>query len=376
MSGFTTTGATILSDIEALPHGLLFWRAFMHFIGGMGILVLGIAILPIFGVGSMMIYHAETSNASISSRLSPRIKDTAKYISRIYIFFTIICTLLYIPEMGFFDAICHSFSTTASGGFSTKNASMGAYSAYSQYVSVFFMLLAGTNFTLLYFAWKRDFRKVLANDEFKFYLLIVLLATLFISCGLLYHDFKIEQAIRESLFHVVSILTTTGYVVSDYTLWFPPLWFIIFLIAFIGGSAGSTAGGLKVVRFVLLFKMIPVQFKRIVHQRGMIQVKLNKQNVPEDQMFRTLSFFMIFLCVFTAATFLLMISGLDFTSSVGASIACLGNSGPGLELVGPAGNFGGVSIFGKWVCSFLMLFGRLELYAVLVLFTHAFWTKQ
>ncbi|MDR1864971.1 MAG: TrkH family potassium uptake protein [Bacteroidales bacterium] len=376
MSGFTTTGSTILPEIEILTRGALFWRALMHFTGGMGILVLTIAILPIFGVGSMTIYQAETSNASVSSRLSPKIKDTAKYIFRIYVVFTVICTLLYLPEMGWFDALCHAFSTTASGGFSTKNASMGAYSAYSQYVSIVFMLLAGTNFTLLFFAWKRDFRKVSGNDEFRFYLLIVLLASLFICCGLLLSGYRAERAIRESLFHVASILTTTGYIISDYTLWLPPLWYILFLITFIGGCAGSTSGGLKVVRLVLLLKMIPVQFKRIVHSRGMIQVKLNRQNVPEAQMFRTLSFFMIFLCVFTVGAFVLMLCGMDFLSAVGGTIACLGNAGPGLELVGPAGTFSDVPTAGKWVCSLLMLLGRLELYAVLILLSRDYWTKQ
>ncbi len=376
MSGFTTTGGTILKDVEALPHGLLFWRAFMHFIGGIGILVVGIAVLPIFGMGSMTIYQAETSTASTIGKLSPRIKDTATHIFRIYLILTGACILFYLPEMKLFDAICHAFSTTATGGFSTKNASMGAYSAYSQYVSVFFMLLAGTNFILVFYAWKRDFRKVYQSDEYRCYLLIVLLASLFIFVGLLLSRYNVERAVRESIFHVVSILTTTGYAVSDYLSWAPPLWFIIFLLTFIGGCAGSTAGGLKVVRFLLLVRMIPVQFKKIIHPNAIIQVKLNKQNVTEERMFRTLAFFMIFLCIFTVGTFLLMICGLDFTSAAGASIGCLGNSGPGLGTVGPAGNFSVVSDAGKWVCSLLMLFGRLELYSILILFSPAFWTKQ
>jgi trk system potassium uptake protein TrkH len=375
MSGFTTTGCTIFPNVEALTHGMLFWRALMHFTGGVGILVLIIAVLPIFGVGSMTIFQLETSNASIN-RLSPRIKDTATYIFRFYVFFTILCLLLYLPEMGFFDAICHAFSTTASGGFSTRNASMGAYSAYSQYVSIVFMLLAGTNFTLMYYAWKRDFKRISQSDEFRFYLLIVLVASLFIGCGLLFSGFGVERAFRESFFHVASILTTTGYAVSDYTLWAPPLWFIILLIAFIGGCAGSTSGGLKVVRFVLLFRMIPVQFKRIVHQRGLILVKLNKQNVPEEQMFRTLSYFMVFLCVFALGAFVLMICGLDVTSAIGATVACLTNCGQGWGMVGPSGNFSEISLAAKWVCAFLMLFGRLELYAVLVIFSREFWTQQ
>ena len=372
MSGFTTTGGTILRDIEALPHGLLFWRAFTHFAGGIGILVIGIAVLPIFGMGSMQIYQVETSQATMG-KLSPRIKDTAKHIFRIYFILTIICTLLYLPGMSFFDAICHAFSTMASGGFSTKNASMAAYSPYIQYITIFFMLLSGTNFTLVFYAWKREFNKVYHNDEYRTYLLIVLLASLFITIGLILNNFNVGLAIRESLFHVVSILTTTGYAISDYSAWAPPLWFIIFLISFIGGCAGSTSGGIKVVRFLLLARMIPVQIKKLVHQRAIIQVKLNKQNVTEDRMFRSLAFFMIFLCVFTLGTFIMMVCGLDFTSAAGASIACLGNSGPGLGSVGPVSTFAEVSAAGKWVCSFLMLAGRLELYSILIIFSSTFW---
>lgn len=376
MSGFTTTGGTILPDIESLPYGLLFWRSLTHFTGGIGILVLGIAILPIFGMGSMSVYHAETSAAASGEKLTPRIKDTARKIFRIYLVLNVTCIVLYLPEMGWFDAVCHAFSTTASGGFSTKNASMGAFSAYSQYVSVVFMLLAGTNFILLFYAWKGDFRKISQNDEFRVYLLIILLATLFIGASLAINHYGVERSIRESLFHVVSILTTTGYAVSDYTLWMPPLWFILFLLIFVGGCAGSTSGGMKVVRFTLLLRMIPVQVKRLIHQNAILRVRLNKQNVSDDRMFRTLSFFMIFLCVFTFAAFLLMACGLDFTSAVGASAACLGNTGPGLGSVGPCTTFAEVSVAGKWICSLLMLLGRLELYSVLILFSPAFWTRQ
>jgi trk system potassium uptake protein TrkH len=376
MSGFTTTGSTILKDIEALPHGLLFWRAFMHFTGGIGILVLGIAVLPIFGMGSMMIYQAEASTAAFGGKLSPRIKDSAKHIFRIYLILTVACIVLYLPGMNFFDAVCHAFSTIATGGFSTRNASLGAYSIYTQYITIFFMLLGSTSFMLFFYAWKREFRKITRNDELRFYLLLILAASIFIGAGLLLNGYSIEQALHESVFNVVSIISSTGYAINDYLLWSPPLWFIIFLISFIGGCAGSTSGGLKVVRFMLLFRMIPVQIKKIVHQNAIIQVKLNRQNVTEDRMFRTLAFFMIFLAVYTAGVFILMICGLDFTSAAGASIACLGNTGPGLELVGPASNFAELSAVGKYVCSFLMLFGRLELYSILILFSAAFWSRQ
>ena len=376
MSGFTATGATIINDVEALPHGLLFWRAFMHFIGGIGILVLGIAVLPIFGIGSMIIYQAETSTASTDAKFSPRIKDTAKHIFHIYLILNVTCILLYLPDMNFFDAVCHAFSTTATGGFSTKNASMGAFSVYTQYITVFFMLLGSVSFILFFYAWKREFKKITLNDELRFFLVIVLVASAFICAGLLLNGYAVGQAVRESLFGVASIISTTGYAITDYMLWAPPLWFILFLVAFIGGCAGSTAGGLKVVRFLLLLRTIPVQFKKIIHQNAIIHVKLNQQNVPEDRMFRTLAFFLIFLFIFVMGVFLLMICGLNFTSATGASIACLGNLGPWLDLVGPVDNFADMSAIGKWVCSFLMLFGRLELYAVLILFSPAFWRKQ
>ncbi|MDR0715072.1 MAG: TrkH family potassium uptake protein [Bacteroidales bacterium] len=376
ISGLTTTGCSVMPDVESLTHGLLFWRALMHFMGGVGILMLVIAVLPIFGVGSMTIYQVETSQASIS-RLSPRIKDTAGFIFRIYLFLTFSCLLAYLPEMNFFDAVCHAFSTTASGGFSTRNAGMGAFSAYSQYISVIFMLLAGTNFVLMHYVRKGDFKKATQSDEFRFYLLMVLSVSLFVATGLLLSEsFGVERAFREGLFHVVSICSTTGYTVSDYTLWFPPLWFVITLTALVGGCAGSTAGGLKMVRIILLLRMIPVQFKRIMHHRGMILVKLNRQNVPEEQMFRTLSFLMIFLCVFILGVFVLMICGLDVTTAFGATVACLTNCGQGLGEVGPSGNFSGIPVAGKWVCSFLMLLGRLELYAVLIIFSRDFWNRQ
>ena len=376
MSGFTTTGSTILRDIEALPHGLLFWRALMHFTGGIGILVLSIAILPIFGIGSMTIYQAETSAVPVGGKFRPRIKSTAKQIFSIYLILTASCILLYLPEMNLFDAVCHAFSTTATGGFSTKNASIGAYSLYSQYVTIFFMLLGSTPFILFFYVWRREFEKVIQYDEFRFYLLIILVASTLICAGLLFDGYGVERSVHESIFNVVSIFSTTGYAVSDYMQWSPPLWFIILLIALIGGCAGSTSGGLKVVRLLVLLKTIPVQFKKIMHQNAVIHMKLNRQNIPGERIFRTFSFFMIFLSVFTTGILIFMICGLNFTSAVGVSVACVGNTGLGLDMVGPAGNFANIPAIGKWVCSFLMLSGRLELYSILILFSPAFWSKQ
>ena len=374
ISGFTTTGATIIPDIEALPRGLLFWRALMHFTGGIGILVLCIAVLPIFGIGSMTIYQAETSTAAAGSgKFTPRIKTTAKQIFIIYLILTAACFLFYLPDMSIFDAVCHAFSTTATGGFSTKTASMGAYSVYTQYVTTVFMLLGSTPFVLFFYLWKGELKKVVQYDEFRFYLLIIFIAFAIICVGLLFSGHGAERSVRESLFNVVSIFSTTGYAINDYMQWSPPLWFIIFLIAVVGGCAGSTTGGLKVVRLLVLLRTIPVQFKKIMHPNAVIHVKINRQNISEDRIFRTFAFFMIFICVFIVGVLAFLLCGLNFTSAVGASVACLSNSGPGLDMVGPATNFAHFSAAGKWACSFLMLLGRLELYPALILFSPAFW---
>ena len=376
MSGFTTTGYTILKNVEILPHGLLFWRSLMHFTGGIGILVLCLAVLPNFGVGSMNIYSAEISAASLVGKISPRVKDTAKYISVIYIILTSLCMLLYLPDMNFFDALCHAFSTTATGGFSTKNASIGAFSEYSQWVAVVFMFFGSTSFILLSYIWKRDFRKIIHNDEFRFFIIVILIASALVLTGLLLNSIETGKAISEAVFNVVNIISTTGFASYDYKLTFPTLWFILFLLAFVGGCAGSTAGGMKIVRFILLFRLIPVQFRKMVHQNAIITVKLNNHHVNEDRMYNTLAFFMIFLCVYTGGVFLLMLSGFDFPSAVSASIACLANLGQGFELSGTARHFSEISTVSKMICILLMLLGRLELYSILILFSPSFWKKQ
>ena len=376
MSGFTTTGSTIIHDIEALPHCLLFWRAVMHFTGGIGILVLCIAILPIFGVGSMNIYQAETATVSFGQRFSPRIKDTAKLIFRIYVVFTVLCFLLYLPEMSIFDALCHAFSTTAIGGFSTKNANMSAFSAYSQYVTICFMLFGSCSFVLFFYAWKREFRKIAQNEEFRFYMIMILIVSSIVCTGLLFNNYGLDTAIREGLFNVISMISTTGYVVNDYMKWSPPLWLIVFLTAFIGGCAGSTAGGLKMVRVLLLARVIPMQLKKTIHPNAVVQVKLNGHNVSDERMSRTLAFFMIFICLYIVGVFLLMICGLNFTTSAGAAIACLSNVGTGLDLTGPSNDFSQIPTAAKWICSTLMLLGRLEVYSILILFSPAFWKKH
>jgi len=280
------------------------------------------------------------------------------------------------PKMTIFDALCHALSTTATGGFSTKTASLAAFSEYSQWVAILFMFIGSTPFIYIFYLWKYEFKKIYHNDEFRFFLYIILVALTLVFIGLMLNNYDFGRAIREGLFNVVSVISTTGFSINNYKSWAPPLWFILFLLAFIGGCAGSTAGGLKSVRFLLLLKIIPVQFKKMIHPNAIIHVKLNGQNVSEDRMSRTLAFLMIFLCVYIIGVFVLMLCNLDFASAATTSVASLSNLGLGLELSHPIGNFENISTAGKWVSSSLMLLGRLELYSVLILFSITFWKKQ
>jgi trk system potassium uptake protein TrkH len=375
ISGFTTTGATILRDIEVLPHGLLFWRSMTHLIGGIGILVLFIVVLPMFGAGCMMLYKAETSSAS-TGKLHPRIKETAKRLLWIYMGFVALATImLVIAKMSVFDALCHAFGAMGSGGFSTKNASMAAFSPFAQYVVAFFMLCAGINFNLHYFVLKGAFRKVFYDDELRLYFIFIGVAAIIIGLSLfLKFGLSAENAFRTSIFQVISIITCTGFTTVDYMQWSQYMWFILFILMFIGGCAGSTSGSMKVVRYVLLIRNIGIQFKKILHERGMFYVKLNNNNVPEDLMYRTLAFFFIYLLTWCISTFLLMFTGLDFIASAGIVASCMGGVGPGLGST--MAHCADVHVIGKIILSFDMLLGRLELFSIFILFTAAFWKER
>ena len=376
MSGFTTTGATVLSDIEAVPHGILFWRSMTHWIGGMGIIVLSLAILPLLGMGGVQLFVAEVPGP-VPDKLHPRITGTAKRLWGIYVLLTIIQTIfLLFGGMSLFDALCHAFGTMATGGFSTQNASVANYSPYIQYVIIAFMFLAGTNFTLHYFALHGKLKKVWANHEFKFYSTIILVATLIISLSIIFNmETHTEKAFRDSLFQVVSIVTTTGFVTSDYLLWPHFAWFIIFVLMFTGGSAGSTGGGMKSIRIHLLLKSAMVHLKKLVHPRAFIPVRYNGHAVKDEIIFSIMSFAMFYMLIFVIGAILLSAMGLDFQSALGASIASLGNIGPGLGMVGPVENYAAIPFLGKWLLSFLMLLGRLELFTVLVFLSPGFWKK-
>ena len=378
ISGFTTTGASILVDVESVPKGLLFWRSLTHWIGGMGIIVLSVAILPILGIGGMQLFVAEMPGTGITpDKLHPRITQTAKRLWLIYVILTVIeIILLLLGGMNLFDSLCHSFATMATGGFSTQNTSIAGYSPYIQYIIALFMIMAGTNFTLHYLGLHGKIREVWKNEEYRYYILFtfgfVVLITIFM---ILFSDIATEKAFRDSLFQVVSIVTTTGFVTSDYLLWPGNLWIFIFLLMFIGGSAGSTAGGIKIARQILLLKNSALEFKRMIHPKAVIPVRFNGRAVPRDIIHMIMAFFLFYILIFFAGTFIMTLLGMDFDTAIGATIASLGNIGPGIGAVGPAENYSALPGAAKWLSSFLMLLGRLELFTVIILFSPSFWKK-
>ncbi|OFX16866.1 MAG: potassium transporter [Bacteroidetes bacterium GWA2_31_9] len=376
MSGFTTTGASILTDIESVSKGLLFWRSMTHWMGGMGIIVLSLAVLPLLGIGGMQLFIAEVPGP-VPDKLHPRVTETAKRLWAIYVLITFAeIIFLMFGGMPFFDSICHSFGTMATGGFSTKNDSIAGYSPYIQYVITFFMILAGMNFTLHYFALKRKFQKVISNEELKAYLFIIFSTVIVITIFLVFlSDYGVEKAFRDGIFQVVSIITTTGFVSADYLQWPVYLWFLIFLLMFIGGCAGSTGGGTKVARQLLLFKNTILELKRMIHPKAVIPVKLNKKNVPQEIVTNVMAFIIIYVFIFIISSVLMSFIGLDFETAVGSVAATLGNIGPGIGDVGPVDNYASISDTGKWFLSLLMLLGRLEIFTVLLLITPYFWRK-
>ncbi|UCG28664.1 MAG: TrkH family potassium uptake protein [Bacteroidales bacterium] len=377
ISGFTTTGASILNDIEAMPHGLLLWRSMTQWLGGMGIIVLSIAILPILGIGGMQLFIAEVPGPA-PDKLHPRVKETAKRLWAIYIIFTASeGILLMFGGMDLFDAICHSFTTMATGGYSTKQASIACFnSPYIHYVITIFMFLAGTNFTLSYFALHLRFDKVWKNEEFRFYVSFILGFILLVTAGLwITQDNGLEKSFRDAAFQVVSIVTTTGYVTADYLKWMPALGVVILILMFTGGSAGSTGGSIKMVRLLLLFKDGLLELKRLIHPNAVVPVRFNHR-VVSTQIISNILAFVVFYMVITG--FSVIIMGFlcsDLDTAFGSVAATLGNIGPGIGAVGPAENYFHLPAFGKWFLSFLMLLGRLELFTVLVLFSPSFWKK-
>lgn len=373
VSGFTTTGASILTDVEVLSKDILFWRSLTHWMGGMGIIVLVVAIFPYFNIGGNRMFSAESSKVSFE-KIKPKLIDTAKRLWAIYIFLTAAeAILLTVFGMDVFDSICHSFGTIATGGFSTKNASIALYSPAIQYTVTFFMLLAGINFSLHYFAYKGELSKVFKNEELRFFLTIILIFVTFITIILIRNGNGIEKSFRDSVFQVVTIITCTGFATTDYMLWPTIGWVLIFFVMFVGGCAGSTAGGIKVIRHLLIFKTIKNYINRIINPNRVVLLKYNNQPVEEIAANGIMSYFFMYLFTFVIGSVIMVFAGLDIQSSMGSVVTTLGGIGPGIGTVGPASNFHHVTIFGKYFLSFTMLLGRLEFYSLLILITPSFW---
>lgn len=377
VSGFTTTGASILNNIEVLPHGLLFWRSMTHWIGGMGIIVLSIAILPFLGIGGMQLYQAEVAGPS-KDKLHPRVQETAKRLWAIYVLLTAIETLLLMfGGMSFFDSICHSFGTLATGGFSTKNQSVAYYkSEYIEYVIIVFMFIGGTSFSLHYLALKGSVLNYFKDSEFTFYIsfiaLMVLSTVLFLTIN---NEQHVESAFRDSAFSIISVLSSTGFATVDYQSWAPFFTEIFLVLLLLGACSGSTSGGVKMVRYQLLLKNSLLELKRLIHPQAVIPVRQNGKAVQPDIIAKVGAFVLLYFFIFGIGSVLLAITGLDSTSSMGAVAACLGNIGPGLDVTGPVSNYSSVTDFGKWVLAIIMLLGRLEIFTILILLSPTFWKK-
>lgn len=379
MSGFSTTGASVVSNVEALPHSLLFWRAMTHWVGGLGIVFFTVAVFPVFGLGDINLFAAE-SVGPMRAKLHPRISVAARWILTIYIGLTIIATVsFYFAGMGKFDALCHAMSTVSTGGFSTKQASIATYnSPLIEYVVTLFMFLGGVNLSLLYlFFFKARFGDLLRDSEFRVYAGSVLLFTVLITVGLFFTTpMGVEESFRTSLFQVVSIQTTTGFATSNYVLWQPILWLMISAVMFLGACSGSTSGAMKCVRISILGRVMFNEFKRILHPNAVIPVRMSGKIVPSSVQSAILAYTVIYVATVVVGVFVNMTFGLDFLDAYGLSVTSVGNVGPAFGHYGPMDSFSTLPALVKWFCSFQMLVGRLEFFAVLLLLMPAFWRRQ
>lgn len=377
VSGFTTTGSSILSNVEVIPKGILLWRSQTQWLGGMGIIVLTIAVLPFLGIGGMQLYKAETPSPVVD-KLTPRIAETAAALWKLYVVFTLFeIFFLLLGDLSLFEAVCHAFTTLPTGGFSTRNASIGAFgSFYTECVLIFFMFISGMSFTLHYRFISGNRCVYLKDPEFKTYLCLVLFFVGAVSLDLFLEKNKgLFESFREALFQVVSVVTTTGYVTADFEKWPPFSQHILLICMFLGCMAGSTGGGIKVMRFILLVRHAYLEIVRIIHPHATTVVKFGNLPVPQHILRSVWGFFLLYLMIFVMATLLLALLGMDMISSIASVATCLGNVGPGLGVVGPMDNFSSVPQAGKWVLIFCMLLGRLEIYTVIVLFIPAFWRR-
>ena len=385
MSGVTTTGASIIGNpstlphlpngIESLTHGVLYWRSFIQWIGGMGIIVFTIAILPLLGVGGVQLFKAEVPGP-VADKIRPRVKETAKVLWMVYVGLTAAeAILLSISGMPWFDAICHAFTTMPTGGFSTQNASIAAYANPAiHYIIILFMFIAGVNFTLHFRALTGNIKLCFKDPEFLAYIGITFAATLFIFLNIAsaQGDWTHDNFLS-SLFQSVSILTTTGYGSADYEIWPFFSQYLILILMFIGGMGGSTGGGMKVARIILLVKYAATETRRMLHSRAIIPIRIGDRYIGEDVVRNTLGFFLFYMSIFGITALILTTLNLDIESAIGAAASAIVNIGPGLGAFGPTDNYALLHPIGKWMLTFCMLLGRLEIFTIMVLFSRTFW---
>jgi trk system potassium uptake protein TrkH len=374
-SGLTTTGASIFTDIEILPRGILFWRSLTHWLGGMGVVVLYVALLPALGGNSFQLYKAETSGLE-ADRASPRLKENAKRLWLIYFLLSAICfLLLLLGRMPVFDALCHTFGAIATGGFSTQNASIGAYGPYVQWVITAFMFLGGVNFLLYYRFFQGKPLAIFKDEEFRFFSGLVIGFSLLFAF-VLWRSSLSGAVFRDSFFQVVSILTATGFATANFDLWPDILRGLILFLMFVGGCAGSTSGGLKVVRLLLTFKLSLTAIRKELYPNAIFPVRFNGKMLSEKNSLAVLTYFAMFVLLIFVGTFLILVfESTDMITAISATLSAASSVGPGLAKVGPTQNFAWMSMAGKWTLSFLMIAGRLEMYAFLILFLPITWKK-
>ena len=380
MSGLTTTGATVLGHsstllIEDVPHGILFWRSFTQFIGGMGIIVFSIAILPMLGMGGVQLFRAEVAGP-IADKITPRVKQTAKLLWGIYVgFVLILCLILKIEGMSWFDAICHSFTTIATGGFSTKNISIAAYGGLIQWTIIIFMFLAATNFSLHYYFIAKGKFEYYKDHEFRVYFgLCIIFSILFFINIVGTNKYQTDLlSFRHSVFAAVSILTTTGFSTENFNEWPEISKMLLFFLFFIGGSAGSTTGGMKIIRSILVVKYLFYEVRKLLHPKGVFNITIGENTIDDNVVRATLGFYLFYILIFVFTAMVLSMTGLDVTSALTASASAIGNIGPGLGSIGPTDNWAHLTDLAKWLTSFCMLLGRLEIFTVVVLFSRSFW---
>jgi trk system potassium uptake protein TrkH len=403
IAGYTTTGSSIFENVEVLPKGLLMWRSLTQWIGGMGIIVLTIAILPLLGIGGMQLFVVEAPVIS-ADKIHPRITDTAKRLWVVYVILTLAQILcLSIAGMNLFDAINHSLTTLSSGGFSTKNDSTSFWNEIPaiQYIFMVFMLLSGVNFVLNHFLLKGEWKKVIKNEEFRWYLALIAILSILIGVVVLFYanplhnsipkatlsadgvHYGMEESIRSAFFQVISVVTTTGFTSADYTSWTPFVSMIFFSLLFVGGSAGSTSGGVKIIRHVILLKNSILEFKRLIHPNAIIPVRYNKKSLTQNIVYNILAFFVMYMFIWIASSIILALinEGLnpgyeEFISAMSLSASSLGNIGLGLGDYGPTETVANLTPISKWFCAFLMILGRLELFAIIILFTPYLWKNN